>query len=165
MEDTLKKLQVCVYIIIALLVVDTIALFASLQDAPKNTSSEDQEESLNYDVSMFTEIDAEEYMDALNGNDLEVVYLGRPTCGYCIQFLPSLQQAQKEYGYKTLYINTDTLSDDDLTKILNTMEIDISEFGTPTTVVVKGGKVIEKQIGYTYYSTFAALLESAGFKK
>lgn len=165
MEEQLKKLQVCVYIIIALLVVNTIALFASLKDTDKVESSEGTGETYDYDASMFTEINADEYMDALNDEEAKVVYLGRSTCGFCIQFLPTLQQAQKDYGYTTLYVDTDKITNDDLTKIIGTMGIDITEFGTPTTAIVKNGKVIAKQIGYTDYATFTSLLEENGFTK
>ena len=166
MEGQLKKLQICVYIIIALLFIDTIALFASLKDPSEEEKvNTEGNESYSYDVSMFTEIDADGYMNALNGEELQVVYLGRPTCGYCIQFLPYLKQAQKEYSYKTLYIDTDKISNDDLTKVLETMGIELSSFGTPTVALIHNGKVVDMQIGYTEYSQFASLLEKNGFTK
>lgn len=166
MEEQLKKLQICVYIIIALLLINTIALFASLKDpSEKEVTNTGNNESYSYDVSMFTEIDADGYMDALNGEELRVVYLGRPTCGYCIQFLPYLKQAQAEYGYTTLYIDTDEISNDDLTRVLETMGLELSTFGTPTIALVHNGEVVDMQIGYTEYSSFASLLENNGFTK
>ncbi len=166
MEEQLKKLQICVYIIIALLLINTIALFASLKDpSEKEVTNTGNNESYSYDVSMFTEIDADGYMDALNGEELQVVYLGRPTCGYCIQFLPYLKQAQAEYGYTTLYIDTDEISNDDLTRVLETMGLELSTFGTPTIALVHNGEVVDMQIGYTEYSSFASLLENNGFTK
>ena len=59
MEQQLKKLQVCVYIIIVLLFVNTIALFASLKDPSDTTTDTESEETYEYDVSMFDEISAD----------------------------------------------------------------------------------------------------------
>ena len=166
-EEKLRKLQNCAYIIIILLVVNTIALFISLGD-PKpntNTSGSESEESYEYDVSMFKEVDKDGYMDAFNKDEINVVYLGRATCGYCVQFLPTLQEAQEDYGYKTLYIDIDKISNDDLTAILKTMDLDLDTFGTPTTAIVKNGKVLDTQIGYSDYDTFAAMLVENGLAK
>lgn len=166
-EEKLKKLQLCVYIIIALLLVNSIALFASLGD-PKtntNTSGSDSEESYEYDISMFKEVDKDGYMDVFNKDEINVVYLGRATCGYCVQFLPTLQKAQEDYGYKTLYIDTDKISNDDLIAILKTMDLDYDSFGTPTTAVVKNGKVLDTQIGYSDYETFVSMLIEQGIAK
>lgn len=166
-EEKLRKLQNCAYIIIILLVVNTIALFISLGD-PKpntNTSGSESEESYEYDVSMFKEVDKDGYMDAFNKDEINVVYLGRATCGYCVQFLPTLQEAQETYDYKTLYIDTDKLSENDLKAILETMNLDFDTFGTPTTAIVKNGKVLDTQIGYSDYDTFAAMLVENGLAK
>ena len=59
-----------------------------------NNGNNDQE----YDVSMFTEITAEELINLYNGEEKALIYIGRPTCGYCVAFLPALQQAQKYCG-------------------------------------------------------------------
>ena len=35
-----------------------------------------------------------------------MIYIGRSTCGYCVQFVPVLTQVQKELGgYTTYYID------------------------------------------------------------
>ncbi len=166
MEEQLKKLQVCAYIIIVLLLVNTIALFASLKDpsADAETSTNETETSYDYDVSMFKTIDEDEFVNKYNGSELSVVYFGRATCGYCVQFLPVLQQAQSDYGYKTLYVDIEKVSDS--TKIINLDSFFASYYGsTPTVVLVKDGKVVDSQVGYTDYSTFASFLEDNGFTK
>ncbi len=168
MEERVRKLQACVYILIVLVFINTIMLIVSLgdpSDSKTATASNSEDESYSYDTSMFKEISADEYFEELKKDELQVVYMGRPTCGYCIRFLPNLQQAQKEYGYTTLYIDTDEITSDDLTKVLSTMGLEISTFGTPTTVLIKNGEVIDKQIGYSEYSTFASMLEKNGFTK
>ena len=35
--------------------------------------------------------------------------MGRETCGHCVSFLPTLQKAQKELNYKTVYLDIETV--------------------------------------------------------
>lgn len=166
MEQQLKKLQVCVYIVIALLLVNTIALFASLKDPSDKVEEKESEETYDYDVSMFDTINADEFEKAYKGSELQVVYFGRATCGYCVQFLPVLQQAQADYGYTTLYVDIDTIDSDGIEKITGLDSYLSETYGqTPSVLLVKDGKIVDKQLGYTDYSTFASMLETNGFTK
>ena len=168
-EKKLKNLQLLVGIVLVVLLFNTILLCIALKDPSESTTTtsnnSDSTETYEYDVSMFNEVDLDEYKEELNKDELNVVYIGRSTCGYCVQFLPILQQAQADYNYTTLYVDTDKISNDDLTAILDTMEIDISTFGTPTTAILKNGEVIDVQIGYVDYSSFVSMLEENGFTK
>lgn len=166
MEEKLKKLQVCVYIIIGLLLVNTIALFAAIKDPVEKSGNTEKEESSEYDVSMFTTIDADGFVEAFNGSEMSVVYFGRPTCGYCVQFLPVLQQAQADYEYKTLYVDISTISSDESKKITELDSFLSENYGsTPIVVLLKDGKIVDYQLGYTDYSTYAGMLEDNGFTK
>ena len=167
MEQQLKKLQVCVYIIIALLLINTIALFASLKDpSDTSTETEETEETYNYDVSMFKTISADEFVEAYNGSELQVVYFGRSTCGYCVQFLPTLQQAQADYGYTTLYVDIEAIGSDGITKITELDSYLSETYGqTPSVVLVQNGQIVDYNLGYTDYESFASMLEVNGFTK
>lgn len=169
MEQQIKKLQVCVYIIIVLLLVNTIALFAAVKDPSvksEETTETEQEETYEYDVSMFKTIDADGFVSAFNGSEMSVVYFGRATCGYCVQFLPVLQQAQSDYGYTTKYVDISTVSEEESSKITNLDSFLSNYWGsTPIVVLIKDGKIVDYQLGYTDYSTFAAILENNGFSK
>ena len=162
MEQQLKKLQVCVYIIIVLLLVNTIALFASLKD-PSDTTTETEN---TYDVSMFKTISADEFVEAYKGSELRVVYFGRSTCGYCVQFLPTLQQAQADYGYTTLYVDIEALDSEEVSKITGLDSYLSETYGqTPNVVLVQNGQIMDYNLGYTDYETFASMLEKNGFTK
>lgn len=166
MEQQLKKLQVCVYIIIVLLFVNTIALFASLKDPNDTTTDTESEETYEYDVSMFDEISADEFVEAYNGSDLKVVYFGRSTCAYCIQFLPILQQAQADYNYTTLYVDIEAIDSDGVSKITELDSYLEETYGqTPSVVLVQNGQIVDYNLGYTDYSTFVSMLEENGFTK
>lgn len=79
----------------------------------------------------------------------QVVYLGRPTCTYCQQFTPIMEELSDSYKYGYYYLNTDELSSSNLEKVLKKLGIDSSSFGTPTLAVVKDGKQVALQTGYT----------------
>lgn len=167
-KEQIKKLQVCVYIIIGILLLNTVALFAAIKDpAVNNTENETEtEESNEYDVSMFETIDADGFVKAFNNDELSVVYFGRATCGYCVQFLPVLQQAQSEYKYKTLYVDISTISTTDAEKITKLDSFLAENYGaTPIVVLLKDGKIVDYQRGYSDYSTYTSMLEKNGFTK
>jgi Thioredoxin domain-containing protein len=81
-------------------------------------------------------------------NKTEIVYLGRPTCGYCAMLEPSLKSLSKEFDFKYTYINTDEVNATNLSKILQRLDIDESSFGTPYIAIVKDGKIEAVQNGY-----------------
>ena len=165
MEQQLKKLQISAYVIIALLIFNTIALLAAIKD-PVTTSDNntDTEQNYDYDVSMFKTVNADEFEEAFNGSELSVVYFGRATCGFCVQFLPVLQEAQEEYGYTTLYVDIDTINSDGKSKITGLDSYLSETYGqTPNVVLVKNGEIVDYSLGYVDYNTFASMLEENGF--
>lgn len=171
-KDLLKKLLTCAYIVIVLLVINTI--LALTQSNVSNESSEstqktETEENIEYDVSMFDTVDADKVIDLYKSDDTQVIYIGRSTCGYCVQFLPALQQAQKDYGYKTKYLDITTVSEDGQKAILdkdNEEGFLANNFGsTPMVILVRDGKLVDGWVGYAEYDAFASFLEENGFKK
>lgn len=171
MEETLSKILKCLYVLIVIMIINTIVLIAGISGNGSSKNDENQttteEENTEYDVSMFTSIDADGMVSAFNSSDMQVIYLGRATCGYCVQFLPTLQQAQSEFGYTTLYLDITTVSEDDLTKIIALDEEFFNEYygSTPLILLVKDGKIVDSQVGYSDYDTFASLLTKNGFSK
>ena len=132
-------------------------------------TEEETDKTSEYDVSMFTEKTTTEAVESIKKGDTEVVYIGRSTCGYCVKFLPILQQAQKEYGYTTTYIDLTKMTSDDQTTLL-TLDNDekyISEnFGyTPMILIFRDGKLVKGWVGYAEYSSFASFLEENGITK
>ena len=90
------------YVLIAIAVLVAANLFVNIIKNGSTTKADDTEEESDttseYDVSMFTEKTTTEAVESIKKGDTEVVYIGRSTCGYCVKFLPILQQAQKESG-------------------------------------------------------------------
>lgn len=173
-EEKISKLLKCAYIIIALLVVDTIILLASNVKVTSDTTKQEtneptEQENVDYDVSMFKEVTMDQVIDLFDSKEAKVIYIGRATCGYCVKFLPVLQQAQKEYGYQTYYYDMDKLTSEDRDKIVKKDNEDgfLEEnfTATPMVLVVKDGKLIGPWVGYSEYDSFAQFLEKYGFEK
>ncbi|MBE6159577.1 MAG: hypothetical protein E7157_00805 [Lactobacillales bacterium] len=173
LKETLKKLLICAYVIIALLAVNTVVTFISnvevTKESEKTTETEETQTNTEYDVSMFDTVDAEKVVKLFDEDETQVIYVGRETCGYCVQFLPALQQAQKDYGYKTKYLDITTVTEDGQKAILekdNDEDFLATNFGsTPMVILVKDGKIVDGWVGYAEYETFAQFLEENGFKK
>ena len=167
----LNKLLVCAYVIIALLVINTFVLIVSNVDTKKSTASTTTttEENEEYDVSMMNTVNVDKVLKLYESKSAQVIYLGRSTCGYCVKFLPALQKAQKEYGYKTNYLDITTVSEEDQAKLLkkdNDEGFLAKNYGaTPMVLVVKNGKLVDTWIGYSEYDSFAKFIEDNGFKK
>ena len=100
-KEMMNKVLKCLYVIIALLLINILVVIATNGSVKKEeTKTDDTEENTEYDVSMFTSIDVDGVVDAFKSSEMKVIYMGRSTCGYCVQFLPNLQKAQEEYGYE-----------------------------------------------------------------
>ncbi len=177
-----KKILICLYIIIILLIFNTIVLFAKtgiIKSNANNETTENESENLDYDVSDFEEIDASKFMDLSKQNSTSVVYLGRSTCAYCVQFLPTLKKAQEELNYKTYYVDItkyDSSSSgyDDMTNLINSMTEKYNEendteydsiYGyTPTVAILSDGNIKDIWVGYGEYDSFKTFLNENGIK-
>lgn len=171
-KDNSSKILVCLYIIIALLTLNTIVLVVSNMSSNESGNSTEPmtDENTEYDVSMFNEITASDLESVAASSDPQVVFIGRSTCGYCVAFLPTVQKAQEEYGYKTNYLDiTKITSEDDQQKLLafdDDNKLITDNFGsTPMVLILKNGKLVNGTVGYEEYDSFASFLEENGITK
>lgn len=178
-EKTLKKILTCSYIIIALLSLNTIILICkgnvTLPDGNKTTTTENNTE---YDVSMMESVDLYKILnDVFKREDVQVVYMGRSTCGHCVSFLPTLQKAQESLGYKTVYLDIETVdtTSDEYNEFINkldkeyTMGEEKGTYGsfygyTPAVFLYQNGKMIDGQIGAMEYDDLISWLKENGVK-
>lgn len=162
----INKILVCLYAIIVILVINTTALFLSLKDTNSTTDKNTQtgEENADYDVSMFDEKSITDVLNNTSGT--QVVYVGRSSCGYCIQFLPNLKQAQNEFGYKTVYVDISKVTQEEYDKIAAVDTFFSKSFGlTPMLAIFRDGKYINGQVGYVEYETLSKFLTDNGVTK
>lgn len=172
MEEKVEKILKLIYVIFVLVLINTVILVTSnlkitIGDSNKESETT-SEENQDYDVSMFEKVDFDKMMDKFESSDLEVIYIGRPTCGYCVKFLPVLQEAQKKFGYKTVYYDLTDVTQDETNKIIekdNEDEFIKTNFGaTPMVLLVKDGKLVDGWVGYSEYDSFAEFLTKNGLK-
>jgi len=151
-----KKILFCLYIIIGLLLINTIVLIAKGVNISGETKKITEEGLV--DVSI------KEALKLFDNNETKILYLGRPDCSACMAFQPTLESVQKEYGFDVYYLNINTVNSgsSDLATLKNkltiqyTMKVDGSdvteEFGyfygyTPELVIIEDGKMKDGIIG------------------
>ena len=129
----------------------------------------------NYDVSSFKQIDEDEFVEAYKGKDVQLIYLGRPNCGFCVKFVPILTEVQENYDFTPLYVDINTVTDankiielneefftDDETEITP----ERTAYGyTPMTLIVKNGEILDYQIGLSDYSSLEKIVSKYFDKK
>ena len=90
-----------------------------------------------------------EFYSAFNGSEEKLVMIGRDNCSWCQLFKPSLDSMHDKFGLDYLYVNTNELTSSVFKKLLKDVGVNEKEFGTPYTIVVKEGKVVDSLNGYT----------------
>ena len=175
---------ICIFVCTAITAIFTIILAIDYHNNGKNNNTNNSNGGSNtgtetntgtgdeaeYDVSMFEEINVEQLINLYNGEEKSLIYIGRPTCGYCVAFLPSLQQAQEELGYKTYYYDLTNVTEDEYAQITGLNAFMAENFGyTPMVIVVQNGAILstdgsgEGWVGYSDYDTFKAYLQGLGY--
>lgn len=168
-----NKMLVCLYIIIALLALNIIitAIKGSSNETNNNnskTTTTTTTTTADYDVSKFKAINTDEFIDAYNSSETQLIYLGRPDCGFCIKFVPVLTEVQEKYDFTTLYLDINTVKDANRIIELNNdfFTGENTKYGyTPMTLIVRDGKIIDSQIGASDASTLEALVSKYFDKK
>lgn len=138
-----EKIQSVIIAILSLIIILGGAYFAS-----EIKYCETPEE-----VVLLQDIGMTEFTTLLHNNEPSIIYIARPGCGYCQQQKPIVESIVSEYGVVVHYLNTDNLTEDEMyslfavdTKLFGE---DGKEFGTPTTLVVKSGKIVDSVVGLT----------------
>ena len=90
----------------------------------------------------------DDFYSAFNGSENKLVMIGRDNCSWCQLFKPVLDSMHEEYGFDYLYINTNELTSSVFSKLLKTIGVAEDNFGTPLTIVVKNGEVVDSINGY-----------------
>lgn len=108
--------------------------------------------------SYVTKID-----NAFASKESKLVYLGRPTCGYCTLLKPVLDRYSKQYKFDYEYINTDEVGTSRMETILDKFGKTSAEFGTPYVAIVKDGKKIAELNGYAAEDKLFQFLQENSF--
>ena len=118
----------------------------------------------------FINITLDEYLEKLQGEEKSIIYVARPTCSWCQKETPILKKIIGKYDLNVYYLNTENFYDssigdytEDGYKFMASSEKYKDGFGTPNTIIVQGGKIVDGAFGYVEANELTNLLKSNGF--
>lgn len=94
----------------------------------------------------FTNINTNDLKNLYAKTESSIVYIGRPTCGYCEKYAPILKKVAYKNDLKISYLNLDNLSDDEKNQLLAMDPYFKTDWGTPLIVIVGNNKIEEAKI-------------------
>lgn len=149
---TKEKVQGVIIVILLLIIVFGGSYFLSEMKTCKENDVYTSEKSLN-------SISYQDYKELKNKDAMSIIYIARPGCSYCQQQLPIINQIISEYDLNINYMNTDNMSEDEIDELIASYDVfdGGKNFGTPTILLVKGGKIIDSNIGYNDKDKIVAL--------
>lgn len=100
----------------------------------------------------------EDFEKKFNASETTMILLGKESCGYCKAFQPNLDFMKEYYGFEYEYIDVSKLSSSQFNSILDILNIDTSNFGTPYTAIIGGGKVVDSLSGAVEESELLSFL-------
>lgn len=152
-NDNQGNKTVLVVLLAILVIIVGVCLFYQIDDKNKDKG----------ETTEVSEVESSEIMDKFyeyfNNKDAKIIYYASSTCGYCELQTPIMEQIDKDYDIDYLYIDSTKLTKDDQEKMLKELGF---EHATPTTVVVKNGKVIDINQGYIDGGEMVKFLIKAG---
>lgn len=141
------------FVLLALIVVLAIYGNKTTKD-DKNNKESNTSETRNTSTEFL-----KKFYEAFDSKEEKLIFFARSSCGYCNLQKPILENIVKDYDLDYFAIDTDTLSEVEVKEIMNTLGIDGS---TPTSVVAKEGKVVNKNPGYLDGQEYVKFLSKSG---
>lgn len=139
----MDKVKNAVIIVLSLIIIFGIAFVVpELKDCGSCT-----------EVLEITQIDAKKYKELLNGDEVSLIYIASPSCGYCAQQEPIMKQFLNQYKIDVNYLNVAAISNSDSDEVYSTYkEMQMKEYSldgvrTPTILLVQKGKVLDMNLG------------------
>lgn len=130
-----KKKSLIITILLAVIAVILICVFAFIEMRKSGViSSEESREIM------------EEFYDAYQDDEKEIIYYASSSCGYCEMQKPILELIAEDYDLDYVSIDSSLLSSKQKKEMIEKLNI---EGSTPTIVVVENEKVVGTNVGYT----------------
>lgn len=122
-------------------------------------------EDVNYPLTLAGEVGLHkitytQYETMVNNGDAFVLVIERTGCGWCAQYMPIVEDVAKEKKIPLYYIDTAELSSDDMNKLsTKNSYLKKNQWGTPTTLMMLGDRVLEVIGGYTEKDNVLSFLD------
>ena len=105
----------------------------------------------------------ESFESAISSDKQQIILVGRDNCVYCQLFTPLLDYMSESYGFEYMYVNTNEISTKGLNTVLEKLNIDKENFGTPHLSLVKSGNIIDEIAGYVDENELLQFLKNNGY--
>lgn len=150
-----KKSTGMTVLIITAIIVIIIALFYPSSDNLENEPivltklNCEKESDETFEESKLNKVSCNGYQSLVEESEDNLILIARPSCGFCVKFIPILEEIVDEYGIEINYFDTDTLSQNENTQFYKSSSLYSSnKFGTPTLVVTNNNEITKYSIGY-----------------
>ncbi len=124
----------------------------------------------NIEPYEFNEITIDEYLELLKSEEKSIIYIARPGCSFCIQETPILKKVASKYDLEVNYLDTSDFFDsvnqqytESGLKFVNSAEEYKEGYGTPNTIIVQNGKIVDGVYQYVEESELVELFKNNGF--
>ena len=164
----IRNIYIMLIAILCMTIISTTAILSYVAVHWNDKMGNKKEINTEYDVSSFTEIRYDEFLEKYKDSEQSIIYIGRSTCIHCINFVPVLKEAQNKYEYKTYYLDISKIKEDEYNSIMKLNSFFDENFGmTPMVIVVKEGKIVDNGgwLGEANYEDFSNYLEKVGYSK
>ena len=159
-KETIEKVKSATIVVLVLIIVFGASYFTSELKECDNGGSSTTTSST--DKGDLNEIDIDEYLDLLKGDEASIIYVARPTCHYCQEMEPIVRNIVYEYGIEVNYLNTDELDDEGQSKLIKSDDYFSEGYGTPLLLVVKDDEIVDIQEGLNNKDTTVNFFKDNG---
>lgn len=104
-----------------------------------------------------------EFKQIYRNTEKSLVYISSVNCQYCQKFDPVIDEVSKEYNFKYIYIDITSITEKQYKTILNELNINENNFGTPYLVIGSNGEKVDENIGYLSKPELTKFLEEGNF--
>ncbi len=161
--DKKKKENIKTIVIVALVLIIVLGGSFLLSEVSSKTGSYDKnntaQESIEDEIETedipeeeqgeLTSIRIDDYLELKKQEEKSIILIARPTCHYCQMFDPIIKNVVYLYGIQVNYLNTDELSTEEQTKLIESDDFFKDGYGTPLTLIVQNNKIVDQINGYT----------------
>ncbi len=118
----------------------------------------------------FTDITVDEYLELMKNEEKQIVYLAKQGCGWCEKENPIIKKLGTEYNLKIYRLDATNFFDnatnqytEDGKKFINSNEIYSEGYGTPNTLIVQNGDIVDGVYQYVDEDGLLELFKNNGF--
>ena len=133
-------------LILGVIVVVIISIFA-FQDTEAKV---EEPVVLSDDFAEVKQISYDEYDTMLSEEKTFILVISREGCGYCDMYLPIIKEVAEEEQLPIYSVDLATFSEEESLAFTESNSfLKKGDWGTPTTLILRGSEVIDELSGYT----------------